>query len=338
MNEQNLVRVRVWGGRACFTVPAHKVERYSYPVLTPSAARGIVESIYWHPQIAWLIRAVWVLNPLQYGDPLLRNEVKSTFLFSRAVQQVEGVGIGYCADQDRTQRYTVGLVDVDYVIVAECVPRREGEDLTKHVAIFNRRVREGAVRTQPYFGLREYIAWVEPVTGNERPIPVDLDIGSMLLDMSYDPEQPGRGIPIFFDAHLDQGILHVPRAKYEEVFGLAKIARCSTIPHSRGQALEECRHSSSTQFKSHEEALALVLERLQHVREADVTRRLWSDLYLYLRREPNVERVVNWVRDTARRLEQPSQGLQRDPVGANRRGRQRAAIYWQMAALMKKRE
>jgi hypothetical protein len=156
--------------------------------------------------------------------------------------------------------------------------------------------------------------------------------------MSYDPEQPGRGIPIFFDAHLDQGILHVPRAKYEEVFGLAKIARCSTIPHSRGQALEECRHSPSTQFKSHEEALALVLERLQHVREADVTRRLWSDLYLYLRREPNVERVVNWVRDTARRLEQPSQGLQRDPVGANRRGRQRAAIYWQMAALMKKRE
>jgi len=203
--------VRVWGEFACFTRPEMKVERVTYPVMTPSAARGVLEAIFWKPEFVWRVEEVWVLKPIRYFS-ILRNEVNSR-ASERAAAGWERGGGGYDSTADRAQRHTLALRDVEYVIRAQAeVKPGVTEDAAKFRDQFRRRVRDGRCFATPYLGCREFAASFAEPDGSERPIddPEELEIGPMLLDLEYDADGSGRGTPRFFNARLDEGVLRVP--------------------------------------------------------------------------------------------------------------------------------
>jgi CRISPR-associated protein Cas5d len=228
------IYLRTWGGLACFTRPEMKVERVSYPVMTPSAARGLLESILYKPQFRWRIHRIAVHKPIRFLA-FRRNEVKSRL----SIRNPEPL----LADEDRTQRNTLALQDVEYVIEASLVltplagrPRRqpgsdedESDDTpAKYLAMFQRRAEKGQCFTQPCFGCREFPAFFEladrqamHVSPGMNP---DSDLGLMLydvfdLDVARDQapgkvEKPNPRIT-FFPARLSAGVLEVP--PWEEV-------------------------------------------------------------------------------------------------------------------------
>jgi CRISPR-associated protein Cas5d len=207
------LEVRVWGDFACFTRPEMKVERVSYPVPTPSAARGILEAIFWRPQFKWRIGEVWVLNPIRYFS-ILRNEVKSK-ASHRSASSWEKHGGQFVAQEDRAQRHTLALREVDYVIRAQMDLQPDVDDHpAKYRDQFRRRVRNGLCFSRPYLGCREFAARFAEPTGDEQPIARTEDIGRMLYDLDY--QDDGRGTPTFFEARLEGGILHVPALPWEE--------------------------------------------------------------------------------------------------------------------------
>lgn len=200
--------VRVWGEFACFTRPETKVERVTYPVPTPSAMRGILEAIFWKPEIIWRIQAIWVLCPIRYFS-ILRNEVTSKISATNA-RKWANEGGGYVASETHTPRHTLALRDVDYVVQAQIVLKpHAAENPAKYRDQFRRRVQKGQCFAQPYLGCREFAAHFGPAVGDERPIPLDEELGLMLLEMVYDAQQE-RATPRFFQARLDGGVLHVP--------------------------------------------------------------------------------------------------------------------------------
>lgn len=205
------LEVRVWGPGACFTRPETKVERVSYPVPTPSAARGILESIFWKPEIRWRVVEIQVLKPIRYQS-LLRNEINSR-QSERAARSWMNTSYGYFAPSDRAQRHTLALRDVGYLIRAqiELMPGVE-EDIAKYRAQFRRRVERGQCFSTPYLGCREFSASFGPPPGDARPIDLSEDLGRMLYDLDYDPDGSGRGQPRFFPARLEHGILRIPAA------------------------------------------------------------------------------------------------------------------------------
>jgi CRISPR-associated protein Cas5d len=211
------MKVKVWGDRACFTRPECKVDRVSYPIMTPTAARGVLEAIYWHPQMYWRVTEIWNLKPVKW--------------FSWMVNEVNGdVGVGvswsavkpYNAPSLREQRHMLGLRDVEYVIVAEIVARdgtQGGE--TKHRDIFrNDRLKLGACAYQPFLGVREFTAFFAPADGSEKPVPLgEEDLGSMvgsLFDITLDPALGYRETSREqFNAVVRDGVLKVSPAVYE---------------------------------------------------------------------------------------------------------------------------
>jgi CRISPR-associated protein Cas5d len=203
------LEVKVWGEYACFTRPEMKVERVSYPVMTPSAARGVLEAVFWEPEFRWLVREIAVLRDIKFFS-ILRNEVGSKAPPSPPSQH-------YYAEEDRQQRHTLALRDVAYIIRAdiELTGRGAGEHPAKYRDQFRRRVRRGECRHQPYLGCREFSAFFAPPTGQERPIAGYLTLGKMLFDLDYQTED-GRARPLFFEAVLDNGVLHVPLHLYEQ--------------------------------------------------------------------------------------------------------------------------
>lgn len=205
--------VHVWGDWACFTRPEMKVERVTYPVPTPSAARGILEAIFWKPEFTWRVQEIQVLNPINYQS-VFRNEVKSK-ASKRSASSWEKQGGGYIAAKDRTQRHTLALRDVDYIIRGriELSPHVDAHP-AKYVAQFQRRVRKGQCFHRPYLGNREFAASFAEPTGDECPITRSMSIGRMLYDLDY--ESDGRGTPYFFSAQLEKGVLHVPPPPWEE--------------------------------------------------------------------------------------------------------------------------
>lgn len=201
--------VKVWGDFACFTRPEMKVERVSYPVPTPSAARGMLEAIFWKPEFTWRVEEIWVLNEVRYVS-LLRNEVNSR-QSDRAAAAWQRTGGGYDASADRAQRHTLALRDVAYVVRAQVVVKPGvAADVAKFRDQFRRRVQAGRCFAQPYLGCREFTAYFAPPDGTERPIDRTEDLGRMLLDLDYAPDGSGRGVPRFFDARLERGVLRVP--------------------------------------------------------------------------------------------------------------------------------
>ena len=209
------VEVRVWGPWACFTRPEMKVERVSYAVPTASAIRGLLEAILWKPEFTWDVREVWVLKPIRYAS-LLRNELKSTMAVSTAKRWAEEGG-GYDIASDRTQRHTLALRDVDYLIRAQVVVSADCPyDPAKYRDQFRRRVQRGQCFTRPYLGCREFAASFGPADGSEAPLDISQDLGPMLLDLDYASDGSGRGQPRFFQARLERGVLRFPSRLGEE--------------------------------------------------------------------------------------------------------------------------
>lgn len=205
-------RVRVRGPLACFTRPEMKVERVSYEVMTPSAARGVLEAVLWKPQICWHVHAIEVLAPIRWTS-FRRNEVQS-HASPRAGEII--------ADDDRTQRNTVALRDVDYIVTASfALTDKAGRDdgVAKYVEMFLRRLRKGQRHHAPYLGCREFEAIVELAGEHPGPIDptVDRPLGMMFFDFDW-PEfvggadhpagEPSK--PMFFEARMSNGVVHVP--------------------------------------------------------------------------------------------------------------------------------
>jgi CRISPR-associated protein Cas5d len=203
------LRVCVWGDFACFTRPEMKVERVSYPMMTPSAARGVIEAIFWKREFRWRITSIWVLKPIRYFS-VLRNEI-NTRQSKDTAQSWQRKGGGYDATTDRAQRHTLALRDVAYLIEAQVeLHAHANADPAKYRDQFRRRVRDGRCFAMPFLGCREFSAHFAEPDGSEQPIDLTDNLGRMLLDLDYAPDTSGRGQPRFFDAHLERGILHVP--------------------------------------------------------------------------------------------------------------------------------
>lgn len=208
----SIYRVRVRGEFACFTRPEFKTERFSYEVITPSAARGVLEAILWKPAIRWHIRRILVLAPPRFVQ-LKRNEVNKRASVRNAQQAArDGTPLDdYYADEDRAQRNTLALRDVDYAIEAQfAMTARRGSDDNpqKFEEMFRRRLQKGQFHMQPYLGCREFPAWVTPYTGDPPPLAAESrDLGLMLHDLRYGSE---RNEPVFFRARMDCGVIEVP--------------------------------------------------------------------------------------------------------------------------------
>lgn len=207
------IRLQVWGERACFTRPEMKVERVSYEVMTPSAARAVFESILWKPQIRWRVQCIEVLRPIRWMN-LRRNEVKSKVLMPSAVRAMQsGSGqLGIDIEDDHTQRASLLLRDVAYRIHADLeLTERSTDPLIKYAEMFARRARKGQCVNQPYLGCREFAAefvLVESDTPQPPPIDETRSLGWMLHDLDF--SNPSDPQPRFFDAKLESGRVQVP--------------------------------------------------------------------------------------------------------------------------------
>jgi CRISPR-associated protein Cas5d len=217
-------KVRVWGPYACFTRPEFSVERLSYDVMTPSAARGVLEAIFWKPEFRWEIREIWVLKPIQHAS-FLRNEIGS--------RQGE---TPFFVEERRQQRTTRALKDVCYVIKAQPVLNPHATDnIAKYRDCFWRRVERGQYHHTPYLGTREFAASFSALVGDEVPIREDRDLGTLLFEKCYhdNPKRPemefwshregkprrvkGWAEPLFFTPRLQQGKLVVSPDEYKRL-------------------------------------------------------------------------------------------------------------------------
>ncbi len=224
------VRLKVWGDHACFTRPEMKVERVSYDVMTPSAARGILEAIHWKPAIRWVIDRIHVLKPIRFQS-IRRNEVGSKAPAGKiktAMNRGSLEGLHLLVDEDRQQRASTVLADVAYVIEAHFeLTDKAGPDDTegKHLDMFNRRAARGQCFHQPCLGTREFAARFE-LLPLEIPLPepeeksADLgfeyprDLGFMLWDIDH----AAKGRPsLLFRARLKNGVMAVPAPDSPEI-------------------------------------------------------------------------------------------------------------------------
>ncbi len=204
----------VRGDFACFTRPEMKVERVSYDIITPSAARALFECIFWKPAVRWQVQRIEVLAPVRWIN-LRRNEVKSKVSVAAVSAAMAGHGPGpalYADESDeRVQRAGLFLRDVAYRVHADLLVRPDRQDPEppqKFFTIFERRARAGQCVNQPYLGCREFDARLRLVTdlaAEPPPIAETRDLGWMLYDMDYTrPEDPQ---PLFFRAHMNQGVI-----------------------------------------------------------------------------------------------------------------------------------
>jgi len=217
------VRLRVWGDRACFTRPEMKAERVSYDVMTPSAARGILEAIHWKPAIRWVIDKIHVLRPIRFQS-FHRNEVGAKVSAANAALAMKNgsvAGLGLVVQDNRQQRATMMLVKVDYIIEAhfELTDKAKEDDTpAKHASMFNRRAAAGQCFHRPCLGTREFAAEFALLPGNG-PMPEsgldseqrNRDLGWMLHDIDFANGRTSR----FFRARLNDGVLDVGKCLAE---------------------------------------------------------------------------------------------------------------------------
>jgi CRISPR-associated protein Cas5d len=215
------ISVEVWGEYALFSRPELKTERVSYDVMTPSAARGLLDAVLWHPGMKWIVDSIHVCAPIRFTN-IRRNEVKDTVSARKAQSVMEKGGELYLATPESIQqRAAMVLRDVHYVIDAhfEMTQRASPTDNPgKFQEMMRRRVEKGQFYHQPCFGVREFPAHFKPCT-QLPPCPEELkgekDLGWMLLDMDY--SDPENITPHFFRATLRDGVLEVPPMYAEEV-------------------------------------------------------------------------------------------------------------------------
>ena len=204
------------GEYACFTRPEFKAERVSYDVITPSAARGILEAVHWKPAIRWVIDRIHVLRPIRF-ETVCRNEIAHKMAVSKvsgAMRRRTTAGLALIIEDDRLQRATTLLRDVGYVIEAHFVltDAAETHDTeAKHLAMFNRRASRGQCFHRPYLGTQEWAADFAPV-GEGMPMSTlpaeqrDRELGWMLHDIDF----ANGHTPRFFRAALRDGVVEVP--------------------------------------------------------------------------------------------------------------------------------
>ena len=207
MLDNRVVKVKVKGDYACFTRPDLKVERMTYPCMTPSAARGVLDSILWKPEFQWYVRRIQILKPVCFAT-IKRNEINTKQGHSPIV-----------IEEKRAQRNSVVLRDVAYIIEASIYQAKhddknrpekyigkKGVD-ADHDGIFVRRVKKGQCWRRPYMGTREFAAEFMEPDGTEQRIQETIPIGSMLFDIFYDAA--GKTRPLFFyDVAIRDGILN----------------------------------------------------------------------------------------------------------------------------------
>jgi CRISPR-associated protein Cas5d len=224
------VSVHIHGPLACFTRPEHRAERISYEVITPSAARGVLDAIYWHPKLHWEVRAIEILKPLQ-TLAVRTNELKKRHSGPTDITR------------NRAQRMSIILSDVSYVVHADLMVEREHRhDFEKHLKQARERVQSGRCTAQPFLGMRDYAAFFGPADNAPPPVTGSEYLGQLLLDMRWtedpingteyvtfhDREYPGapevkrqslcRAEPVFFDAYLVNGVVIVPPHLYDQVW------------------------------------------------------------------------------------------------------------------------
>ncbi len=226
------ITLEIAGDYALFSRPEMKVERVSYDVITPSAARGVLEAIYWKPQIRWVIDEITVINPIRFTN-IRRNEISKKITNPKAALVNEGGSdkLGIYVDVERQQRASLLLKDVRYIIkahldVLDCAMERGGEKLPanqiagKHLAMFKRRAAKGQAFHQPYLGCREFPAsFTLHETDDSLPVPDtsllgEKDLGYMLHDIEFDQDPRTKKVksttPHFFRAQMSDGIITVP--------------------------------------------------------------------------------------------------------------------------------
>ena len=222
MLDKEIVRVKVTGDFACFTRPDLKVERMSYPCMTPSAARGILEAILWKKEFQWFIRRIIVLEPIRFAS-IKRNEISKR-------QNPKGVPIEIT--ENRVQRNSIVLKKVAYIIEASVyvdeslIERSKRSDnpitVMKYRKMFERRVGNGQCWHQPCLGTREFAADFSMPDEHDKPLDVTYPIGSMLYDMYYDDK--GNASPVFFyDVAIVNGILECPEDKATKMLSSSHI-------------------------------------------------------------------------------------------------------------------
>jgi len=222
--------IRVGGDYACFTNPGLKVERCTYPVMTPAAARGVLEAIFWKPQFRWEIREIKILKPIKQMS-IMRNEIKDR-------QNEKPIVIEQ--KKQRQQRASLILKAVEYVVTTELVLKAGINNIIGYSDQFRRKLEGGQCHHTPYLGTREFAAWFEPATGREEPDePIkELYLGQMLFDTAYreddqrieidfhrhkgEGKRVARGYAhaLFFDATVKDNVLTVPPDKYRDLYEL----------------------------------------------------------------------------------------------------------------------
>jgi len=206
--------MKVWGDFACFTRPEMKVERVSYDIITPSAARGIIEAVYWKPSIKWVIDKIHVINEIEFTN-VRRNEISekiSTHLVKQIMKKEKGELFYMSSNKNRQQRAGMILKNVEYIIEAhfEMLSDQVKPDDTveKHYNMILRRLRKGQHYHAPYLGSREFGANISLIENGDIPksrLIGRMDVGWILYDMNYSDSDNIQ--PQFFKAELNNGIL-----------------------------------------------------------------------------------------------------------------------------------
>ena len=232
MLDNEIVRVKVSGDFACFTRPDLKVERMTYPCMTPSAARGVLDSILWKPEFQWWVHRISILKPVNFIS-IKRNEINTKQGKTPLV-----------IEERRAQRNSIVLRDVEYIIEASVYQKEfdAANPPKKYAEMFKRRVKKGQCWRRPFLGTREFAAEFSVPDGNEQPISDTIPIGSMLFDIFYD--EKGKPSPLFFyDVALINGMLKCPQSENEKMMFSSHIqptmdSEVSTVIYNFNQAEE----------------------------------------------------------------------------------------------------
>lgn len=203
-----MIRLKIWGDFAAFNRPELKVERFTYDVITPSAARNILQAIYWHPSFDYVIDKIYIMKPIQKIS-IKRNELKDKINY----KQIKENALNNIGDTSlnirQTQRNSVVLKNVEYIIEAHFIKKENIEEFDKDkiYAIFCKRAKSGKCYKMPYLGNREYACYFELVENNEEIIPenINMNLGLMLYDLIYDTTIK----PSFFNAKIINGIINL---------------------------------------------------------------------------------------------------------------------------------
>lgn len=214
------IKIRIWGEYALFSRPEMKVERCSYDVITPSAARGILEAIYWHPGLKWIIDKIYVCRPIKFTN-IRRNEIGSKLKSKDALNAMNGgdaAQLYLCAKTEIAQRASLLLRDVEYILEAhfEITPKaNESDNPGKFKDIIMRRLKKGECFHNPYLGTREFPAFFSLCEDEAIHTPYDdveeKDFGFMLYDFLY--SNSGEIQPMFFRAIMKHGVLDVSKCE-----------------------------------------------------------------------------------------------------------------------------